>query len=44
MAKYAVILKDRQTKKQKTVWIEAKNMQEAKQIAMKDYGVAYEIK
>jgi hypothetical protein len=44
MAKYAIRLIDRQNKKQVIVYIEAKNLQEAKQIAMRDYGLAYEIK
>ncbi len=44
MAKYAIRLIDRQSKKQVIVYIEAKNLQEAKQIAMRDYGLAYEIK
>lgn len=44
MAKFIVTLIDRQTKKRITVSIEAKSIQEAKMIAMRDYGVAYEIK
>ena len=44
MANYAIRLIDRQSKKQVIVYIEAKNLQEAKQIAMRDYGLAYEIK
>ena len=44
MTKYAIRLIDRQNKKQVIVYIEAKNLQEAKQIAMRDYGLAYEIK
>ena len=44
MGKYAITLIDRQTKKTTVVWIEATNRQEAKQIAMRDYGIAYEIK
>ncbi|WP_315521499.1 hypothetical protein [Leptotrichia wadei] len=44
MAKYAIRLIDRQNKKQVIVYIEAKNLQEAKQIALRDYGLAYEIK
>ena len=35
--------KDRQTGKVITLRIEAKNTQEAKQIAMRDYGHSYEI-
>lgn len=36
MAKFHFILKDRQT-----VYIEAKNLQEARAMAMRDYGIAY---
>ena len=43
MAKYSVHLKDRQTGKKTQVSIDAKNSQEAKQIAMKEYGHSYEI-
>lgn len=44
MAKYNVVVKDRQTGKQTTVLVEAKSYQEAKQIAMRDYGHSYEVK
>ena len=37
MAKFQVILRDRQTNEKRVVWIEAKNSQEAKQIAMRDF-------
>ena len=37
MAKFQVTLRDRQTNEKKVVWIEAKNSQEAKQIAMRDF-------
>ena len=43
MAKFTVHLKDRQTGKKTYVSIDAKNGQEAKQIAMKEYGHSYEI-
>lgn len=44
MRKFVITLVDRQTKKPTTVMIEAKSHQEAKAIAMRDYGVAYIIK
>ena len=43
MAKFTVRLKDRQTGKITHVSIDAKSSQEAKQIAMKEYGHSYEI-
>ena len=43
MAKFTVQLKDRQTGKRTHVSIDAKSSQEAKQIAMKEYGHSYEI-
>lgn len=43
MAKCSVRIKDRQTGKITTVYIEANNSNEAKAIAMRDYGIAYEI-
>lgn len=44
MSKYQVTLVDRQTNKSTIILIEAKNYQEAKSIAMRDYGLAYIIK
>ncbi len=44
MATWTITLIDKQTKKRTTVKIEAKNNGEAKAIAMRDYGVAYEVK
>ena len=44
MAVWTITLIDRQTKKKTTVRIEAKNNGEAKAIAIRDYGVAYEVK
>ena len=43
MIKHAIRLKDRKTGKQTIVYIEAISFREAKQIAMRDYGLAYEI-
>ena len=43
MARYSIRIKDRQRGKTTTVYIEANNSNEAKAIAMRDYGVAYEI-
>lgn len=43
MSKYSIRVKDRQTGKITTIYIEANNSNEAKAIAMRDYGVAYEI-
>ncbi|CAM3201570.1 hypothetical protein STFE110948_05870 [Streptobacillus felis] len=39
--KFSISLQDRQTGKITNVWIEAKNLSEAKAIAMRDYGIAY---
>ena len=44
MTNYQITLKDRQTGKIKTVIITAKNGNEAKAIAMREYGRAYEVK
>ena len=44
MTNYQITLKDRQTGKIKTVIITAKNGNEAKAIAMREYGIAYEVK
>ena len=41
--KYAIRVRDRQTKKVTTIQIIADSRQEAIKIAMRDYGVAYEI-
>jgi hypothetical protein len=41
--KIAIRLKDRQTGKVTTVWIEAKSHNNTKAIAMQQYGVAYEV-
>ncbi len=41
--RYPIRLKDRETGKVIVVHIEAKSFTEAKQIAMRDYGLAYEI-
>lgn len=43
MVIYAIRIKDRQTGKILVIKIAAKSIQEARQIAAKDYGVAYEI-
>lgn len=43
MVTYAIRIKDRQTGKILVIKIAAKSVQEARQIAAKDYGVAYEI-
>lgn len=43
MVTYAIRIKDRQTRKILVIKIAAKSIQEARQIAAKDYGVAYEI-
>ena len=43
MLTYTIRIKDRQTGKILMIKIAAKSIQEAKQIAAKDYGVAYEI-
>ena len=37
MAKFQFTLRDRHTNEKRVVWIEAKNSQEAKQIAMRDF-------
>lgn len=45
MSVYAITVKDRQTGKTQVIRVEAKkNIVEAKQIVMKDYGVAYKVK
>ena len=44
MAVYTFTLKDKQTGKIQYVKIEAKTRQEAKQIALRDYGVAFEVR
>jgi len=44
MIKFTIRLINRKSKKQTIVYIEVKNFQEAKQIAMRDYGLAYEVK
>lgn len=43
MSKYPVRIKDRQTGKITTVYIEANNTNEAKAKVMATYGIAYEI-
>lgn len=43
MVTYAIRIKDRQTGKILVIKIAAKSIQEARQIAAKDYSVAYEI-
>ena len=43
MVTYAIRIKDRQTGKILIIKIAAKSIQEARKIAAKDYGVAYEI-
>ena len=42
--RYPIRLKDRETGKIKVIHIEAKSFEEAFQIAMRDYGLAYEVK
>lgn len=41
--KFAFVLVDRQTGKKTTVLVEAKTRQEAKHIAMRDFGHSYQI-
>lgn len=43
MATYKIRIKDRQTGKTTVVPVEAKNMQEAKAIAIQRYGVSHEV-
>lgn len=43
MSKWNIRVKDRQTGKITTVFIESKTVQEARQIAMRDYGHSYEV-
>lgn len=43
MSKFPIRIKDRQTGRSETIWIEANSRNEAKAIAMREYGRAYEV-
>ena len=43
MSKFAIRIKDRQTGRSETIWIEANSRNEAKAIAIQRFGVSHEV-
>ena len=43
MSKWSIAIRDRQTGKTETVWIEAKTRSEARAIAIERFGISHEV-